>query len=172
MRLPHVRFTIRRLMVVVLLSSLVLVVVVSIQQRNRQITIAGARAAYLNAQLTRQVAEIALVEYQEGIYKQDKQTIQGEIALAESDRKRAEDRLEWSRKMFARGVVSQTQLTSDKLSVDRAAFSTEQAKTKLDVLEKYTVNKTIKELQSEIEKARAEELARWADYVRARWRPW
>jgi HlyD family secretion protein len=172
MKLPRVRFTIRRIMAAVLLSSLVLALVVSIQQRDRRLAIARARAAYLNAQLTRQVAEIALVEYQEGIYKQDKGTLQGEIALAESDRKRAEDRLEWSRKMHARGFVSQAQFTSDKLSVDRAAFSTEQAKTKLDVLEKYTFNKTIKELQSEVEKARAAELARWADYVRVRWWPW
>ena len=40
------------------------------------------------------MAEIAVIEYEEGIYKQDSQTVKGEIALADSDRKRAEDRLD------------------------------------------------------------------------------
>ena len=54
-----------------------------------------AEAAYQQSKLTREVAEIAVTEYVEGVYKQEKETIQGEIALAKSELKRAEDRLEW-----------------------------------------------------------------------------
>ena len=61
---------------------------------NQKITAQGAEAAYLNAKLAREVAEIAVNEYREGIYKQEMQTAMGEIALAESALKRAEDRLE------------------------------------------------------------------------------
>ena len=65
---------------------------------NQKITTQGAESSYQNAMLTRQVAEIAVNEYREGIYKQEMQTALGEIALAESDLKRAEDRLEWPRR--------------------------------------------------------------------------
>src|SRR5207247_815264 len=44
-------------------------------KRGRQ----GAEAVFQNAKLTREVAEIGVVEYEQGIYVQDKATIQGEI---------------------------------------------------------------------------------------------
>ena len=130
------------------------------QLTNQIITTKGADAAYQNAKLTREVAEIAVEEYTEGIYKQEKETAQGEIALAKSDRKRAEDRLVWSNSMYKKGYVSLGQNISEKLALDRAVFSEEQTQTKLHVLEKYTKGKTIKELKSEVEKARSDELAK------------
>ena len=130
------------------------------QLTTQMITTRGAEAAYLNAKLTRQVAEIAVVEYLEGIYKQDKETILGEIALAKADMKRAEDRLQWSEKMLEKSYVSLGQVISDRLSLQRAIFAVEQAQTKLNVLEKYTKDKTKKELEAEVEKAKSDELAK------------
>ena len=54
----------------------------------------SAEAEYENAKLTRKVAEIAVVEYTEGIYRQDKATLEGGLKLAESDVPRAEERIE------------------------------------------------------------------------------
>lgn len=130
------------------------------QLTNQVITTKGAEAAYQNAKLTREVAEIAVIEYMEGIYKQERETAQGEIALADSDRKRAEDRLEWSSRMYDKGYISLGQNMADKLTLQRSIFSLEQAQTKLKVLEKYTFDKTVKELKSEVEKARSDELAK------------
>jgi hypothetical protein len=130
------------------------------------VAVLGARASYENARLTREVAEIALAEYVQAIYEQDRETILGEIALARSDRERAEDRLEWTERMLDKGHVVLVDYTSAKLSVDRAAFVEEQACTKLDVLDRYTYEKTLKELTSEVEKARAEELAKKATHQR------
>ena len=56
----------------------------------------------MNAMLARQVAEIAVNEYREGIYKQEMQTAKGEIALAESALKLAENRLERTRRAHKR----------------------------------------------------------------------
>ena len=131
---------------------------------NQVIATKGADASYQNAKLTREVAEIAVTEYEEGIFKQEHETARGEIALASSDRKRAEDRLIWSNNMFDKGYVSKGQNISEKLSLDRAVFSEEQAQTKLNVLEKFTKGKTIKELRSEVEKARSDELAKQATW--------
>ena len=134
------------------------------QLTNQVITTKGAEAAYQNAKLTREVAEIGVIEYLEGIYKQDHATAEGEIKLAEADLKRAEDRLDWSDKMVEKGYVSIGQNISDKLTLQRAKFTIEQAQTKLNVLEKYTKDKTTKELKSEVEKARSDELAKQATW--------
>jgi HlyD family secretion protein len=130
------------------------------QLTNQEIATKSAEAAYQNAKLTREVAEIAVTEYIEGIYKQDSQTVQGEIALADSDRKRAIERLIWTEAMNKKGYVSDGTLTSEKLALQKANFTAEQALTKKSVLEKYTKGKTIKELKSEVEKTRSDELAK------------
>jgi len=134
------------------------------QLTSQMITTKGADASYANAKLTREVAEIAVVEYVEGVFKQDFQTAKGEIALAESNRKRAEDRVEWSAGMLKKGYVSPGQNKSEELSLQQAKFNEEQAQTKKDVLEKYTKEKTIKELKSEVEKTRSDELAKQATW--------
>jgi len=130
------------------------------QLNNQKITTQGAEAAYQQSKLTREVAEIAVKEYEEGIYTQEKATINGEIKLAESDLARAEDRVAWSNRMFEKGYVSKAQKVSEELNYQKAQFSLEQAQSKLRVLEEYTKAKTIKELKSDVEKARSDELAK------------
>src|SRR5271165_6305869 len=51
------------------------------QLTNQQIATQSAEASYQNAKLTREVAEIAVREYEEGLYKQDLATSLGEISL-------------------------------------------------------------------------------------------
>ena len=119
-----------------------------------------AEAGYHKARLDRELAEITLLEYQEGVLAQDLATVEGEVALAESDLRRAEDRLQWAKRMFAKGFVSLAQRVSEELATKRALFSLEQAQTKKQVLVKFTKEKTVKELKGEVAKARSEELAR------------
>ena len=134
------------------------------QLTNQQITTKSAAANYENAKLTREVAEIAVVEYEEGIFKQDYATVEGEIKLAESDLSRSEDRLDWARRMFVKGYVSEATRVSEELTLKKARFAKEQAESKKKVLVDYTKGKTIKELRSEVEKARSDELAKKATY--------
>ena len=61
---------------------------------NQRITTESAKANYLNAKIAREVAEIAVVEYTEGIYPQDLETVQGQVKRAESAIQRSEKR--WS----------------------------------------------------------------------------
>jgi HlyD family secretion protein len=150
---------------------------------NQKIATQGAEASYRNAKITREVAEIAIKEYVEGIYLQEKATIQGEIKLAESDLPRSVDRLERITKerkrldtiLAAKGeertaveIVADLdlddRLESARIAVPRAKFALEQAQSKLNVLENYTKAKTIKDLKSEIEKALSIELARKQAY--------
>ncbi len=71
---------------------------------NQKITTQQAEASYKQAKLVREVAEYAVKEYVEGIYLQEKATDKGQIKLAESDRERAIDRLQWLTEMFKQGV--------------------------------------------------------------------
>jgi len=134
------------------------------QLTNQKIATQGAEASYQNARLTREVAQIAVKEYKEGIYMQDKATIQGEIKLAESDLTRAADRVDWATRMYEKGYVSKAQKVSEELNLQKAKFTYEQSQSKLEVLEKYTKAKTIKELESEVEKSLSDELAKKQTY--------
>ena len=97
-------------------------------------------------------------------FPRDLATAQGEITLAESDLKRAEDRLDWARRMFDKGYVSQAQKVSEELSLQKAVFALEQATNKRRVLTDYTKSKSMKELKSEVDKAHSDELAKQATW--------
>ena len=131
---------------------------------NQKITTQQAEASYKQSALTREVAEYAVKEYTEGVYKQDYETAKGEIALAKSDLERATDRMTWSKNMFGKGYVSKAASVADELSLEKSKFSLEQSQTQLDVLEKYTKDKQTKSLRSDVEKARADELSKQSSW--------
>jgi len=149
------------------------------QLTNQKIATRSAEAAYQNAKLTLEVAEIAVKEYEEGIYLQDRATILGEIKLAETDKQKVEARLERTRragqkltetlKRSGATITSsdilaelyiEDQLEASLRELLRGTFSLEVAQNKLRVLDNYTKEKTLRELRSEVEKARAAVLAR------------
>ncbi len=138
------------------------------RQNSQKLTVASAEAVFRSARLAREVAEIAVLEYKEGIFVQDLATSEGEIKLAESDLLRAEDNLEWSRRMYDKGYQSMAAKVSDELKFKKAQFALEQAQSKRKVLVDYTKKKTIKELEQGLETARARELARQAALERER----
>jgi HlyD family secretion protein len=131
---------------------------------HQQISTRQAEAAYAQARLSREVAEIAVREYEEGTFKQNLETVNGDIALAEVEFQRASDRLDWAKKMAERKYVSPGQVTSDELTLQKARFAVEQHRTQKKVLVEYTRSKTLKELRAEVEKARSEELSRKAKH--------
>jgi len=101
-----------------------------------------AEIAYQEARVAHQVAKMAIVEYTQW--------------------KRAEDRVVWSDRMYKKGYISKAQNIADKVSLQQKVFAFEQAQTKKALLER----KTIKELQSEVEKAKSVELTSKAVYDR------
>jgi hypothetical protein len=91
MRLPRPRFTIMGLMILVVIASLVLTGIVRRIERNRERNrrapaLQVARATYEDATLTREVAEIALAEFNKGDYEVHLlRHADDEIALARAD---------------------------------------------------------------------------------------
>jgi RNA polymerase sigma factor (sigma-70 family) len=130
--------------------------------RAQQLATRKAKAAYEIAKLTREIAEIAVEEYEEVNYPRDLAAVDGEIKLAETDLARSVDRLDWAKRMFEKNYVSQSQKVSEELNHMKAQFALEQAQSMRKVLADYTKSKTIKGLRVEVEKALSDELAKEA----------
>ena len=111
------------------------------QLTNQEIATKSAEAAYQNAKLTREVAEIAVVEYEEGLTRPDKNELRDDIDRGKPGRIVPLDRLEWPRKKGEKGDIS--------------------PKT---VLQRYNHGKILEELKKEVDKSRADEKARWATF--------
>jgi multidrug efflux pump subunit AcrA (membrane-fusion protein) len=148
---------------------------------NQTIARKQAEANYQNAKLEREVAEIAVAEYEQGIYPADQKTLRDQIATAQSavpkavarrERiQRARQRLEAAKTAGRLGatledIISELDiddvLKAAEEAVGREKKSVELARIRLESLEKFTYPKMLKELKSAVEKARADELAKQA----------
>jgi HlyD family secretion protein len=117
------------------------------------------RVAQHNAEMVQtdkalQSAELALREYSEGLFHQDVKGMEGLIALAESEVKRASDRLAWSERMVGKGYASLAQVANDRVALLRATNQLREARTQLGLYRRYTAPKMILSLKAEVIKAR------------------
>ena len=136
-----------------------------------------AEAAYHTAGLVREIAEIAVKEYEQGIFKQQLNALTEEIATAQAGIHWAKNRLERAR--LARKSLDDTLAAmkgsrttvdimadldiSDRLEAAEHTLESEQmalrrAIARQELLEKYTREKTTKELIVNVERKRADEL--------------
>jgi HlyD family secretion protein len=120
----------------------------------QQITCNMSRAAVTTAEFMLTNAETALMEYQEGTFKQEAELIESEIALAEENLRRAAQYLTFSKKLATKGYITPLQLKADQFAVTKAENELKAALTKLDVLKKFTKKKMIDQLTSDVETAR------------------
>jgi RNA polymerase sigma factor (sigma-70 family) len=130
--------------------------------RAQQLATRRAKARYEIAKLTRELADISLEEYDVVGYSRDLASIEGEIAAAKSDVVRTKDKADWAKRMHEKGYVSDAQKVAEESGHQKAMFALEQAQAKLAVLKDYTKAMTLKELKSEVEKARINELEKEA----------
>jgi HlyD family secretion protein len=129
---------------------------------NQQIATTSAAANYEKSKLAREVAEIAVVEYLEGIFQTQFFEAEGNIQIAQAELALAEGRLNAVKKAKEKGT--EHVLKSAQLTALRARFSLEKAQSRKKLLVDYTKPKKTKDLQSGVEKARSEELTKKAIY--------
>jgi HlyD family secretion protein len=159
-----VRFRLRSLMVLIVILGCGFGLAAHRARTAHRARLTKAASAYVNAKLTREGAEIAVVEYRAGIYKQDLKAVEAEIARAKSDQARAEDRLVWITGLIDMGYVPRFERLLEDVALQNANFSLEQAEEKKKMLELYTTDKTIKELESAVKQARADAEAKNTAY--------
>ena len=119
---------------------------------NTQAMLAQSKAVYETAVITKQ-------EYLEGTSKQEEQTIQSEVFVAEENLRRAQEYAGYSERLAARGYVTGVQVEADRFAVEKARKELETAQTKLRVLRDYTRAKMVKTLDANIESGLAKQQA-------------
>jgi hypothetical protein len=129
----------------------------------------SAESAYNRAKLTRIVAETALAEYVDAIYKQDAEMVALEISSAEAKLRRAEEFLGEAKRMPAEAQKAlAAEIASEERAATRAKVILARAQKERRTLEEITKPQTMAELNSEIEKAKADEAAKNVAFQKAK----
>ena len=134
------------------------------ERTQQQIVCNTSEAQLIQVQNTYETALIAKREYIEGKYRQEVQAIQNEIIVAKENRDRAKDYHVYSKRLAAKGYVTKLQLDADHFAVEKAENELEAAQIKLEVLERFTKEKQLKQLEADIRTAEAKLKAQEASH--------
>jgi HlyD family secretion protein len=142
---------------------------------DHKIMVTNARAAWINAreaaiitkslaqshvelaQLAYDFAELDLKKYlgAGGEYATDLVKAKGNIALAQQEVKKNDDYYAWSKRLAQEKYLSTTQLQADELTLRKSELNLTVANNSLNLLEKYTYQRDLAQLQSDVNQARA-----------------
>lgn len=115
-----------------------------------------ARATKIQSEQNLTAAEIAVKEYKQGLYIQAVQTADAAIKIAEQNLTSARNTLEFTERMVRKGFATPLQRESDQFAVERAQLDLDAAITSKSVLEDFTFEKTVKQLEATSEAAAAQ----------------
>lgn len=121
--------------------------------RIQKMNVDRAEADHRQAELNLQVAQAAVTEYRDGLMLQNLKTMEGQIALAESDYERALDRLAWSKRMVQKGYLSKGQVITEEFQAEKLKFGLKQSKSKLQQFKRFSAPIYQKFLDSDIKMA-------------------
>ncbi len=113
-----------------------------------------AEADIAQAKLDYRFAKQDLDKYREGEYAMSLKQASSKITLARAELQQAEDRLSGSSQLFESRYISATELESDQLAKQRAQMDLELAIQEKELLETYTYDRQIAQLESDVEQAR------------------
>jgi len=105
------------------------------------------------AELTLKFAKQDLKQYEEGRYPNEKTAAENSITLRDEELKRAEETLAWSKKLSEQKYISKTELLADELAVTRSKNNLQLAQNDLNLLEEFTYQREMVQLQSDVRQA-------------------
>jgi HlyD family secretion protein len=105
------------------------------------------------AELDLKFARLNLEKYTEGEYPNQLRQAEADIAIANEELQRAEDKLTWSRKLADSGYITRSELQGDELARKRSVLTIELAQNKLDLLKKYTYVQELEKRKSDVSQA-------------------
>lgn len=136
------------------------------QMVNQKITRKAAEANYENSRLEREVAEISVVEYVEGIFKLKNAECHAAIKIAEAELALAEDELSaFVKNAKAEKATVNLERKRAELAVLRARWAREIGEARRKALIDFTKPKELKALKGNVEKAKSNELAKKASWA-------
>jgi RND family efflux transporter MFP subunit len=121
----------------------------------QQITYERAVANKIIAQSNVDVAETNIEEYLHGTYLQERATIEKDIFDANERVKKSQLTLESAKRMAAKGLYRSLQLEGEMFAADSARKDLELKEKQLETLDLYRKKKTMQELQSNLDAAKA-----------------
>ncbi len=87
-------------------------------------------------------------KYEKGEYPRKLKETEAQITLAEEEMRRAEERVKWSRTLFAEKFLSRMELQADELALAKARLDQELREADLELLKKYSHPRRLAELES------------------------
>ena len=115
-----------------------------------------AQSDRAQAELKLRFAQQDLEKYVEGEYPQQKQEAEKDVTIAQEEKTRAEHQVEGSKKLYANGYITQSELDADKLALKKRQLELRVANRKHEVLTSYTHQRQLAQLNSDLEQATAE----------------
>lgn len=125
------------------------------QQQAQQVVVNRAESTQTSARAGLEQAEIALLEYTEGVFKTNEQTIESNILIAKQNLSQAQDRAAFSERLAAKGFVTQQQLSADRFAVERTSLELALRETELKTLREITREKMLVGFKADIETRKA-----------------
>jgi HlyD family secretion protein len=107
------------------------------------------------AKLNYEFAKQDLEKYIQGEYPDQLKEAESQITLAEEELVQAEDRLDWSEKLYKEGYLSQSELERDRLSYSQKELALELRKRAKQLLENYTYKRQLAKLESDVSQAKS-----------------
>ncbi len=120
------------------------------ERAQQRIAVQAAQTLAIQAEAAYDTAVISKREYVQGTYEQERKTNENLIFVAEENLKKAELSYDSIKRSVARGLISQLQLQGEEFRVDAARKDLELAKKTLDVLDNFTKEKMVTQLESDI----------------------
>jgi multidrug resistance efflux pump len=117
---------------------------------------AQAKSWVEQAKASLRVAEIALLEYRDGIFVQDLAQLDKYLTLCRSQYEQQSKNIAWEKEMVEKGLRSPSALKASQLSLEQAEIALQEAITMRDTLLNYSKPKIIKNLEAKIEAVRSD----------------
>ncbi len=119
-----------------------------------EITEGDCEAALLDAEIALQLAQMNLDKFNKGDNPKNISQYQSDIALADEELQRAEEKLTWSKKLFGSGYLTRTELQADELAAKRSKIKLDMANIAKQVYDQFTVFKERASLETSLRKAK------------------
>ena len=122
--------------------------------RLQQIKVERSRAQKIAAELEVEVAEIAIEEFQQGTTIREIAEIKGQIALNEAEIIRAQQRLDYTKRMVVNGYVAKSQLQTELIALRKSETQLAQLNLELENYRRFFSPHTAKQLENKAQTAK------------------
>lgn len=121
----------------------------------QQIVVSTSQSTAIEAKATLDDAKLALKEYEDGTFLELEEQQESAVFVAREDLRRAEEYLQYSKRLAERGYIPEAQLEADTFAVEKERKELGVTETKLKVLRDFTKEKMITKLKADIATAGA-----------------